>query len=76
MTLSLRIKTKELMKTDVDVKQIEQLNIIIRSDKIVTVTDKDNNLLLQALMNKYATIYPEGYKISALTHSNQKKLTG
>ncbi len=73
-TLSLRIKTTELMKTAVDLKQIQQLNLIIRSDKIVTVTDKNNNFLLQALMGDNARIYPDGYKISVLTYAKEKNL--
>jgi len=73
-TLSLMIQKQELMKTSVDISQIKQLNIIIRSDKIVMVTDINNTILLQALMNKYASIYPEGYKISVLTHAKESNL--
>ena len=62
------------MKTTVDIKQIEQLKFTIRSDKIVTVSDKNNNILLEAVIKTHMDLYKNGYKISVLTHASQSGL--
>ena len=73
--LSLRIKTKELMRAKVDFQLLNQIHITIRPDKVVLVADKNDNIILQGLMNTYAEIYPAGYKVSALTHAKEADLT-
>lgn len=73
-TLSLRIKKVEEMRAIVDINLLAQLNIIIRSDKIVEVTDGKNNILLEAVIKTNINVYKDGYKISALTFAHKKGL--
>lgn len=73
-TLSLRIRTVEKMKATVDIEQIAQLSLIIRSDKIVEVVDAQNDILLEAVIKDNIDVYKHGYKVSVLTHAHKKNL--
>ncbi|MBM9519211.1 hypothetical protein JWG39_05175 [Desulforhopalus vacuolatus] len=74
VTLSLIIRKSEKMKAIVNIEQIARLNVIIRSDNIVEVTDKNDSNVLQAIISGNENVYKYGYKISALTHANESNL--
>jgi len=64
--LILIIKGREVMKVDVKLHSIKQLNILLQPDHLVLVTDNKDNLLLQGMLNKDLSIPKDGYKISVL----------
>ena len=62
------------MRTTVDIQRLNRIYMTVRSDKVVLVSDEHDNVLLQTVMDDYAKIYKDGYKISVLTHAKESGL--
>jgi len=72
--ISLVIQKSEKMRTTVNIQDINRIYMTVRSDKVVLVSDKNDTVVLQALMGPYAKVFNDGYKISALTHARESGL--
>lgn len=72
--MTLWIKGREKMKIKLDPESIGQLSIVMRPDRLVLVTDKSDNILLQAFLPDNLTLFKEGYRISVLAAATKKDM--
>ncbi|MBM9520108.1 hypothetical protein JWG39_09805 [Desulforhopalus vacuolatus] len=68
-SLTLWIKGREVMRTNLTSGSLEQIGIIVRPDRLVLVTDGTDTILLQGYLPDNLPLYKDGYRISVLTHA-------